>query len=154
MQIFIMRHGEAQAHAKDDQSRKLTEYGREQAAEQGQWLSEEINGIERVIVSPYTRALETYHQLAKHSSITLPDSIETWEALSPFGNVTLVTDYLQTLYKEKVKSVLIVSHMPFVEDLVSSLCDGPQQVGFSTATIAQIEWDGSDGEFICSNRVS
>ncbi|MBV7388898.1 phosphohistidine phosphatase SixA [Pasteurellaceae bacterium TAE3-ERU1] len=154
MRIFIMRHGEAEIMAASDAQRNLTPYGQKQAAEQGLWLSEAANHIDKVLVSPYYRAMQTYDKLAGSTQTALPDEIETWDALTPYGNTSLVLDYLQTLHNDGVKNVLIVSHLPFVEDLVTALCDGPQQVGFSTATIAEIEWHGDAGDFICSNRAN
>ncbi|MBE2893984.1 phosphohistidine phosphatase SixA [Spirabiliibacterium falconis] len=154
MRIFIMRHGEAEIMAASDAQRNLTQYGQKQAIEQGLWLSDAANHIDKVLVSPYYRAMQTYDKLASQTATALPNEIETWDALTPYGNTSLVLDYLQTLLDEGVKNVLIVSHLPFVDDLVTALCDSPQQVGFSTATIAEIEWDGQSGEFICSNRVN
>ena len=152
MRIFIMRHGEAEQIAKTDSKRNLTLHGRQQAEEQGSWLSEAANHIDKVIVSPYNRALQTYDHLAGNTETTLPSEIETWEAVTPYGNSTMVVDYLITLWQQGVKNVLIVSHLPFVEDLVTALCESPQQVGFSTGTIAEVTWEGEEGEFICSNR--
>ncbi|MGR6981708.1 phosphohistidine phosphatase SixA [Testudinibacter sp. P27/CKL/0425] len=152
MRIFIMRHGEAEMVARSDAERNLTLHGIQQAKEQGAWLSEAANHIDKVIVSPYNRALQSYNHLAGNTSTTLPQEVETWEAITPYGNSTIVVDYLTTLWKEGVKNVLMVSHLPFVEDLVTALCESPQQVGFSTGTIAEIEWEGEEGEFICSNR--
>ncbi|KGQ69509.1 hypothetical protein OA57_11325 [Chelonobacter oris] len=152
MRIFIMRHGEAEMAAKSDAERNLTVHGIRQAEEQGLWLSEAANHIDKVIVSPYNRALQSYDHLAGKTETRLPLEIETWEAVTPYGNSTIVVDYLATLHKEGVKNVLIVSHLPFVEDLVTALCESPQQVGFSTGTIAEIEWEGEEGEFICSHR--
>lgn len=152
MRIFIMRHGEAEMTATSDAERNLTEHGSQQAKEQGAWLSEAANHIDKVIVSPYRRALQSYDSLASNTHTTLPQEIETWEAITPYGNSTIVIDYLTTLWQAGVKNVLIVSHLPFVEDLVTALCESPQQVGFSTGTMAEIEWKGEEGEFICSNR--
>ncbi|TNH03852.1 phosphohistidine phosphatase SixA [Testudinibacter sp. TR-2022] len=152
MRIFIMRHGEAETMAKIDADRNLTAHGIQQAKEQGEWLTEAANHIDRVIVSPYNRALQTYEHLAASTATNMPSEIETWEAVTPYGNSTMAVDYLSNLCRDGVKNVLIVSHLPFVEDLVTALCESPQQVGFSTGTIAEIEWQGEQGEFICSNR--
>ena len=65
MKIFIMRHGEAEVMAKTDKARRLTEYGKKQAFAQGLWLAKQLNStaLERVLVSPYQRAQETFEQV-------------------------------------------------------------------------------------------
>ena len=64
MKIFIMRHGEAEVVASSDETRRLTDYGRKQSISQGQWLKTHLNStalsVQKVIVSPYVRAQETF----------------------------------------------------------------------------------------------
>ncbi|MGV6989583.1 phosphohistidine phosphatase SixA [Testudinibacter sp. P80/BLE/0925] len=152
MRIFIMRHGEAELVARNDTQRNLTAHGIKQAKQQGVWLSEAASQIEKVMVSPYNRAQQTYQALADTTQTALPNEIETWDAITPYGNSHIVVDYLTTLWQDGVASVLLVSHLPFVEDLVTALCGSAQQIGFSTGTLVEIEWQGKDGEFICSSR--
>lgn len=154
MRIFIMRHGEAELVASSDAQRNLTAHGIKQAKQQGFWLSETAKQIEKVIVSPYNRAQQTYQALADTTQTALPNEIETWDAITPYGNSHIVVDYLTTLWQDGVASVLLVSHLPFVEDLVTALCDSPQQIGFSTGTIAEIEWQGEQGRLIGSQRAA
>ncbi len=65
MKIFIMRHGEAEHYAQSDAERALTERGRSASAavakacvEQGYQL------FDKVIVSPYLRAQQTWQEVA------------------------------------------------------------------------------------------
>ena len=59
-----MRHGEAEVVASSDETRRLTDYGRKQSISQGQWLKTHLNltalSVQKVIVSPYVRAQETF----------------------------------------------------------------------------------------------
>ncbi len=70
MKVFIMRHGEAEVVASSDETRRLTDYGRKQSTSQGQWLKTHLNStalsVQKVIVSPYVRAQETF-ELVKFS---------------------------------------------------------------------------------------
>ena len=65
MNIFIMRHGEAEVMANSDKARRLTAYGIKQAFTQGQWLRKqlELATPDRIIISPYVRAQETFEQV-------------------------------------------------------------------------------------------
>ena len=64
MKVFIMRHGEAEVVSSSDETRRLTGYGRKQSISQGQWLKTHLNStalsVQKVIVSPYVRAQETF----------------------------------------------------------------------------------------------
>ena len=65
MKIFIMRHGEAEVVSSSDEARHLTDYGRKQSILQGQWLKKPSKfkphlSVQKVIVSPYVRAQETF----------------------------------------------------------------------------------------------
>lgn len=143
MRVFIMRHGEAGFNAFPDAERNLTEKGKDQAIAQAEWLSTQIAEIEKVIVSPYNRALQTYKVLASSTQTQLPKDIETWHEITPHGNSQVVSDYVNSLLNENINSVLIVSHLPLVAELVGDLCQGTQWVGFNTGTIAEVSISSS-----------
>ena len=135
MKIFIMRHGEAEVVSSSDEARHLTDYGRKQSILQGQWLKNHLNStalsVQKVIVSP---ALGN----------TLND-IEIWSGITPYGNATLVADYLSVLQEEGTESVLLVSHLPLVGSIVSELYGKRNPISFYPSTIVQIEWNGEKG---------
>ena len=64
MKVFIMRHGESEVMAQSDKERRLTDYGKHQSTLQGEWLQQylKMTGIvlDKVLVSPYTRAQQTF----------------------------------------------------------------------------------------------
>ena len=156
MKIFIMRHGEAEVVSSSDEARHLTDYGRKQSILQGQWLKNHLNStalsVQKVIVSPYVRAQETFelvnsalgNTLKKHPKETLND-IEIWSGITPYGNATLVADYLSVLQEEGTESVLLVSHLPLVGSIVSELYGKRNPISFYPSTIVQIEWNGEKG---------
>ena len=100
MKIFVMRHGEAEVIASSDEARHLNNYGRKQSISQGQWLKNHLNStalsVQKVIVSPYVRAQETFELVNSALDNTLND-VETWSGITPYGNATLVADYLSVL---------------------------------------------------------
>ncbi|OOF58348.1 phosphohistidine phosphatase SixA [Rodentibacter myodis] len=152
MKIFIMRHGESEVMAKTDKDRHLTEYGKKQAFAQGEWLKNFTKStalsLQRVLVSPYVRALETFEQVNIAFADGLKPNLEIWEGITPYGSAELVTDYLSVLKKEGIESVLIISHLPLVGEMVADLYGKRNPISFYPATIAQIEWQNGKGEII------
>ncbi|HEY8001056.1 MAG: SixA phosphatase family protein [Vicinamibacteria bacterium] len=57
--IWLLRHGDAEDHAADDASRRLTAKGERQARAAGEALAALDAGIEACLTSPKTRALDT-----------------------------------------------------------------------------------------------
>ena len=100
MKIFIMRHGEAEVIASSDESRHLNDYGRKQSISQGQWLKTHLNStalsVQKVIVSPYIRAQETFELVNLAIGKELNND-EVWNGITPYGNPNLVADYLNLL---------------------------------------------------------
>ncbi|HHE9479552.1 TPA: phosphohistidine phosphatase SixA [Haemophilus influenzae] len=153
MNIFIMRHGEAEVIANSDKSRRLTAYGIKQAFSQGEWLKQHlsmllINSLDRILVSPYVRAQETFHQVNQAFDLELENKFEIWEGITPYGHAHSVIDYLEVLKDEGVKSVLIISHLPLVGEIVAELYGKRNPISFYPATIAQLLWDGNKSEIL------
>lgn len=148
MKIFIMRHGEAEVVASSDEARHLTDYGRKQSILQGQWLKTHLNStallVQKVIVSPYIRAQETF-ELVNAALENILNDVETWSGITPYGNATLVADYLSVLQEQGVESVLLVSHLPLVGSIVSELYGKRNPISFYPSTIVQIDWNGEKG---------
>ena len=148
MKIFIMRHGEAEVIASSDESRHLNDYGRKQSISQGQWLKTHLNStalsVQKVIVSPYVRAQETFELVNLALGNTLND-IEIWSGITPYGNATLVADYLSVLQEEGIENVLLVSHIPLVGSIVSELYGKRNPISFSPSPIVQIDWNDEKG---------
>ncbi|WP_329504725.1 phosphohistidine phosphatase SixA [Haemophilus parainfluenzae] len=148
MKIFIMRHGEAEVVSSSDEARHLTDYGRKQSISQGQWLKTHLNStalsVQKVIVSPYVRTQETF-ELVNSALDNILNDVETWSGITPYGNATLVADYLSVLQEQGVKSILLVSHLPLVGSIVSELYGKRNPISFYPSTIVQIDWNGEKG---------
>lgn len=149
MQIFIMRHGEAHFNAPNDSERTLTSLGKTMTLNVANWLATHNEGIKRVLVSPYIRAQQTLATLRKN--LLLPSEVEIMTDLTPNGDEYNVVNYLHILAEaEQVDSVLIVSHLPLVGELVSLLCPHKAPPLFYTSTVACINYDALNqiGELI------
>lgn len=145
MRIYIMRHGEAEMLARSDKERHLTDLGKEQSSQQAEWLKTALNStaLNKVIVSPYIRAVETFEQLNTIFNNELTQLSETWDALTPYGNPELIRHYLDSWAEENDGdnlSVLIISHLPLVGEIVAEFY-GKNTVNFHPATIAVVDWD-------------
>lgn len=147
MKIYIMRHGEAEMMATSDKARQLTEQGKKQAYSQGTWLKSTALFFDKVLVSPYVRAKQTFEQVNQIFDNALDHKSEIWDAITPYGNAEVVSDYLATLDEEGVQNVLIISHLPLVGEIVAEFC-GKNTVSFYPATVAEIDWDTESGKLI------
>lgn len=149
MKVFIMRHGESEVMAQSDKERRLTDYGKHQSILQGEWLQQylKMTGIvlDKVLVSPYTRAQQTFTAVSAAFSGDLDNKMETWEGITPYGNETTVANYLAILTEQGTQAVLLISHLPLVGDIVAELYGKRNPISFYPSTIAQVDWDGQKG---------
>ena len=139
MQIILMRHGEAESNFRNDPERKLTTRGFMECQKTGVWLNQGIGNIDFALVSPYTRARQSYEMV---SSIALVKQSEESSDIVPSGNPTVVHDYVNMICKEKsLNSLLIVCHMPIVSYLMDSFCGELKSHLFSTASVVVLKYD-------------
>ena len=134
MKVWILRHGEAQAHARTDAERNLTEHGRAEVLRSAAHLIGQPLGA--IIASPYVRAQQTA-QLVRDVLGFQPE-ILTVPWLTPDEDVRQVLKKLDT-----DDDVLLVSHQPLVGSLISFLQHGHQRQPqpMYTASLAQLEGD-------------
>lgn len=158
MKIFVMRHGEAEVMAKTDKARQLTAHGKKQAYAQGIWLENHLKStalsLNRILVSPYQRALETFEQVNSAFDDSLQEYAEIWEGITPYGSAELVVDYLSLLESEGVETVLLISHLPLVGEIVAELYGKRNPISFYPSTIAQIDWKEGKGQILLHNYPS
>ena len=145
MHLFIMRHGEAELMANSDKERHLNASGREQSRLQGIWLKSTALEFDKVLVSPYTRALETFDEINQVFEQQLSDTLEVWEGITPYGDSGLVSSYVTLLGKEGHRNLLLISHLPLVGDIVKELC-GRNPASFYPATIVDIHWNNDQSK--------
>jgi phosphohistidine phosphatase len=134
MKVWILRHGEAQAHARTDAERNLTEHGRAEVLRSAAHLIGQPLGA--IIASPYVRAQQTA-QLVR-DVLGFQADIVTVPWLTPDEDVRQVLEKLDT-----DDDVLLVSHQPLVGNLISFLQHGHQRQPqpMYTASLAQLEGD-------------
>jgi phosphohistidine phosphatase len=119
MMLYLLRHGEAEAQAATDASRKLTGKGGQEVISVGLQFLENKLPLQRCISSPYVRALQTAELFLEQVSPTLP--VEESDTLTPDVRASEVMKLLETLREEHV---LLVSHNPLMSELNALLADG------------------------------
>ncbi|WP_409158891.1 phosphohistidine phosphatase SixA [Pectobacterium sp. B2J-2] len=152
MQVLIMRHGDAVLDAASDAVRPLSDGGCDESRQMACWLNEQNIDIERVLVSPYLRAQQTLDVVKK--VLPLPEEADCLNELAPGGDAQLVGYYLQTLAREGVGAVLVVSHLPLVGYLVAELCRNETAPMFATSAIACVAVEAEFGNGVLHWQVS
>ncbi|MFL1502266.1 phosphohistidine phosphatase SixA [Pseudomonas sp. O64] len=134
MKLWVLRHGEAEGHARTDAERNLTEHGRgEVLRSAAQLIGLPISAI---FASPYVRAQQTAHLV--RDVLGFEPDIRTVAWLTPDSNPVQVLEKLDT-----DDNVLLVSHQPLVGSLISFLQHGHlrQPQPMYTASLAELEGD-------------
>ena len=134
MKVWILRHGEAQAHARSDAERELTAHGREEVLKSAAHLLGKP--LTRIIASPYVRARQTAELVRQALGFSEPIAIAPW--LTPESSPGQVLSRLDTYGSD---DILLVSHQPLVGALIGLAVHGnlQQPQPMSTASLAELE---------------
>ena len=132
MKLWILRHGEAEHHARRDAERELTAHGRDQVLCSAAHLIGKP--LERILVSPYVRAQQTAELVRVALGFTGELMTVPW--LTPESEPKFAVSQLPDS-----GNVLLVSHQPFVGELISLLQHGHvrQPQPMHTASLAELE---------------
>jgi phosphohistidine phosphatase len=132
MQLFLLRHAEAQPDAADDEKRTLTAKGSKQARSIGKFCLEHGFVPEIILSSPLVRAEETARLVARE--LNVPKLVQIEESLRPGMTAELVFSCLEK-YSEKA-SIMLVGHEPDFSSLAGALIGGhAESVHFRKATL-------------------
>ena len=127
-------------HAKSDQSstqadidRPLNSRGRRQAPEAGQWLADNVDGIDLAVVSPALRARSTWElaaaELGHPPETRIDDRVYN-------ASVADLLDVIRELPVD-TRCAVLVGHNPGIEDLASLLAN--EAVTMPTSAIVVLE---------------
>lgn len=144
MQLFIMRHGEAEHNVFQDAARNLTQVGLMESRQAGAWLRSRVSALDLALVSPYARARQTLQEV--NQGIVIAQWLET-DDITPGALATDFHHYLDALCASRtdIRSMLLVSHMPFVSALVDELCGHYYSLLFATAAVVELDYDPTTG---------
>ncbi len=136
MNLFVLRHGQAENRAETDMQRELTDRGRADVSRIIRESLDDLGEVTHLWASPYVRAQQT----AQIVSELLGDmQIYTTELLVPEASVDAL---LAQLELSDIASLLLVSHQPLVGQLVDTLCGAePGANPMGTSSLAAMEAD-------------
>ena len=132
MKLWVLRHGEAEPHARRDAERELTAHGREQVLHSAARLIGQP--LDSILVSPYVRARQTAELVRKTLGFT--SGLVTVPWLTPDSEPKFAISKLPD-----TGNVLLVSHQPYVGELISLLLHGNlrQPQPMQTASLVELE---------------
>ncbi|MBX2857426.1 MAG: phosphohistidine phosphatase SixA [Cellvibrionaceae bacterium] len=144
MELFLLRHGNAETHAERDCDRSLSALGRAElnsVFEQG--VCAELAMLQAVFVSPYLRAQQTYAQV---SSYLACNNKHDTQLLVPTGNPYQVVDLLYSqAVEQSLGSLLLISHQPLLGTVLNLVCGlepGSHHMGTSCLAAIDMEIPG------------
>ena len=119
MNLYLLRHGEAETVATSSEGRQLTEAGHEEIANVARQFATRNLKLDRCLVSPALRAQQTANTFL--SQIFHPPVPETVEALNASHRAA---DAMLALDDIKTGNVLLVGHNPLLSELLALLTNG------------------------------
>lgn len=141
MELFLLRHGHAEAEAPKDRLRELSARGRIEVQSSIRQHRESVQQVQRIVVSPYLRAQQTAQvvldELGAHGGgIIKVDS----KLFVPSGSVSLAINFLHDTFAEGVTSLMVVGHQPLLGILLDELCGAePGKYRMGTASLAALD---------------
>ena len=135
MRLWLLRHGQAEAHAAQDSARHLTTHGRQEVLQSAARLIGRPLGA--ILASPYVRAVETAELVAE--ALQYPATIEIVPWLTPDSSLREALDRLAARPEDEL---LLVTHQPLVGDLAGLLEHGHRQQPLPMGTASLVAFEG------------
>lgn len=137
VQLYLVRHGEAESGGSDVQ-RRLNDKGRAEVEEAARGLLSRSISPDQIWHSHLRRAIETSAILAKQLKLKSVQAFAK-EGLAPGDEIDLIYD---EWCHGGVDSLLIVGHMPFLANLAAQILKGKisnELLAIGTADILALE---------------
>ncbi|HKM58736.1 MAG TPA: phosphohistidine phosphatase SixA [Chthoniobacterales bacterium] len=135
MQLFLLRHAEAEPQAANDEARALTDKGKKQAANVGRFCAAHEIIPEIILSSPLVRAHQTAKSVAYELGLSKPVQIEKFLAvgMTPESAFSGLEKY------SGKATIMLVGHEPDFSRLAGVLIGGqPESVHFRKATLLSV----------------
>jgi phosphohistidine phosphatase len=119
--LVLLRHGKSDwSGGEPDPGRPLAPRGRRQVPRTGRWLSEHVPALDLAVVSPATRARETWELVAAEleAAYTRPPTRVDDRVYAASG-----PDLLEVVHElgDDTRTVVLVGHNPGLEELAEAL---------------------------------
>jgi phosphohistidine phosphatase len=135
MNLYLLRHAEAEEEATSDGERELTERGREQARIVGRFCARHDLYPEKILTSPLARAQQTAKIVADELKVT--DRVQ----VCPFATAGMTTEAAFNGLKPFTEhpSLLLVGHEPDFSEFIAALIGGEDEcIRLRKASLAKV----------------
>lgn len=142
MRVYLMRHGSAEARGpagEDSPDRHLVDKGHEQCALASGLFGRMGVRFDRVISSPYARAVETAEAVLEGMGLDLV--VEADERLAPLSSPKRA---VETLVAAGSRCLFVVGHEPLLSEMVA------RAVGYGAADIVLRKGGVVEMDVICT----
>jgi phosphohistidine phosphatase len=148
MIVYFLRHASAGQHTilpKQDEKRAIDKIGEQQSHDVGRALAALGVGVDEVISSPLTRAVQTAELTAKefgHKS-----KLVLSEAMRPEASYDQFHDLLAQYAKSK--AIMVVGHNPSITEFLVHLLTGTETCGcidFKKGAVAKVGVEGNEAK--------
>ena len=131
MNLWLLRHGQAEQQAARDAQRALTRHGRQEVVDSAAHLLG--RPLQAILVSPYVRARQTAELVCQ--ALDYRGVVEIHDWLTPDSDPRQALDRLAERQEDEL---LLVSHQPLVGALAGVLIHGHRQqpLAMHTASLA------------------
>ncbi len=134
MDLFFLRHGEAENCATSDAERRLTSTGEGDVAGVVESRQTELAGIDLIVTSPFRRARQTAKITAQ--CLGFDRQLLVTGQLEPGADHQALLRFIDSLNAE---SILLVTHQPLVGNLLSMLSGDDIWLSTGTANLVALE---------------
>jgi phosphohistidine phosphatase len=135
MNLYLLRHAEAEEEAASDGKRQLTERGRQQARVVGRFCARHDLYPDKILTSPLTRAEQTAKILA--DELKIADRVQVCSFATAGMTIEAALDGLKPF--TEYSSVLLVGHEPDFGEFVAGLIGGEDEcIRFRKASLAKV----------------
>ena len=134
MDLFFLRHGEAEPRAASDVERRLTPAGESDVLGVIESRRAELATVELIVTSPYRRALQTAKIAAQ--ALDFDRELLVTEQLEPGADPQSLFHFIDAL---DAKSILLVTHQPLVGHVLSLLSGDSRWLGTGTANLVALQ---------------
>jgi phosphohistidine phosphatase len=134
VKLWLLRHGEAEPHARSDPERELTRHGRKEVLQAAAVLAG--RPLLAIVASPYVRAQQTAELVRE--ALGFAGAVGTAPWLVPDCDPREALRYLD---EHDEAELLLVSHQPLIGSLGGLLIHGHRQdpLPMRTASLAELE---------------
>lgn len=119
MNLYLLRHGEAEASASTSAGRQLIEAGHQEVSSVAMQFASRQLPLDVCFVSPALRAQQTAETFLSH--IFNSPALQTIEELSANQRAAQLMRFLE---HENAENILLVSHNPILSELLALLTRG------------------------------